>query len=253
LYDYRVQGICPSGIGSFANAQFTTATPCNALYDNSTHGTPATAVLIPLNTNITGTISTGTDIDYYKFVISKVGSVTITLTTLPANYALALYSTNGTTLLKSSNKNGNTSESISYTFTTTGTYYVRVIGSSTAFNANSCYTLKVTTGTAAGNIIGSADIIGSTANVTAVAETSAAISVKLYPNPSKDKVTIYLLGSIEKRFLQVYDARGKKMFDQEIKEMFTTLSLQKVPSGVYFFRITTEKGQILYNEKLIKQ
>jgi len=251
-YDYRVQAVCSGNPGTYASSNFTTAIPCNT--SNIQQGTFASASPIPLDTEIKRTLGTSNEKDYYSFVISKVGSVTITLTTLPANYNLYLYSSNQTTQLASSVKTNKTNESITYTFTATGTYYIGIIGaSSTTFNATSCYTLKVATGTAAGNIIGSADIIGSTANVTAVAETSAAISVKLYPNPSKDKVTVYLLGSDEKRFLQVYDARGKKMFDQEIKEMFTTLSLQKVPSGVYFFRITTEKGQILYNEKLIKQ
>jgi hypothetical protein len=251
LYDYRVRGLCASGPGAYATSQFTTAAPCNT--STIPHSTVASAILIPLDTDIKRTISAASEIDYYKFNITKTGTATITLTTLPANYGLILYSTNGTTQVGSSNRSGTNNESISYTFPTVGVYYVRVNGTSTAFNATSCYTLKVTTGTAAGNIIGSADITGSSANGSPVTESTTEISVKLFPNPAKDKVTLYLMGSSEKRFLQVYDAKGKKIYDQEVKEMFTTLSMQKVPAGLYFFRVTSEKGQVLFNEKLIRQ
>jgi hypothetical protein len=176
-YDYRVQAVCSGNPGTYASSNFTTAIPCNT--SNIQQGTFASASPIPLDTEIKRTLGTSNEKDYYSFVLSKVGSVTITLTTLPANYNLYLYSSNQTTQLASSVKTNKTNESITYTFTATGTYYIGIIGaSSTTFNATSCYTLKVATGTAAGNIIGSADIIGSTANVTAVAETSAAVLTK---------------------------------------------------------------------------
>jgi myo-inositol-hexaphosphate 3-phosphohydrolase len=80
----------------------------------------------------------------------------------------------------------------------------------------------------------------------------AGINVKLYPNPAKDRVTIYTIGGNSKRFMNIYDARGKSVYSQPLNEMFTTLSLQKLGNGVYYVRIVSEKGEMLYNEKLIK-
>ena len=80
----------------------------------------------------------------------------------------------------------------------------------------------------------------------------AGINVKLYPNPAKDRVTLYTIGGNSKRFLNIYDARGKSVHTQPLNEMFTTLSLQKLANGVYYFRIVAENGELLYNEKLIK-
>ena len=97
LYDYRVSTNCGSnGTSGFATAQFTTtASGCQSVYDVSTNGTTAGAATIPFNTNVTGLISPSGDIDNYKFVITTGGTITLTLTTLPANYDLKLLSSTG--------------------------------------------------------------------------------------------------------------------------------------------------------------
>ena len=252
-YDVRVRSKCAAGNGTYAVSQFTTTAPCPGASDVSTNGTAAGAGLIALNTDIKGTISSSTDIDFYKFTIATGGTATITLTTLPANYALTLYASNGTTTLGSSNKSSTTSESIAYTFTA-GTYVIKVNGVNKAFNASNCYTLRVQAGTAAGTSLTAAEFASSSVDThslqTAAPEKN--IAVKLYPNPSQDKVTLYLIGGNEKRQLNIYDGRGVIVHRQELKEMFTTLSLQKLPNGVYNFRIVSEKGEVLFNEKLVK-
>jgi len=253
VYEYRVRANCASGPGAFVSAQFTTAAPCPGASDISTNGTVAGAGIIALNTDIKGTISGSTDIDFYKFTIATGGTATITLTTLPANYALTLYASNGTTILGSSNNASTTSESITYTFAA-GTYVIKVNGVSKAFNASNCYTLRVQGGTATGAFLSDAEFAGSKVDPyflqTEVAEKS--IAVKLYPNPAKDKVTLYMVGGNETRQLNIYDARGAIVHHQQLKEMFTTLSLQKLTNGIYYFRIISDKGEVLFNEKLVK-
>jgi hypothetical protein len=69
----------------------------------------------------------------------------VTLTTLPADYDLELYNTNGTKVVTSENAN-NESEEIIFNTSTVGTYKLRVFGSGGVFNASQCYTLFVTTG-----------------------------------------------------------------------------------------------------------
>ncbi len=155
LYDYRVSTNCGvNGTSSFTAAQFTTTAvvgnTCPGIYDVSTNGTVAGAATIPFNTDIKGTISSSTDLDYYKFVVTTGGTATITLTTLPADYDMRLYSSNGRTQLAISQNGGTTSESISRTYTA-GTYYIKVYGYNGA-TSTTCYTLRVQLGTASKGI-----------------------------------------------------------------------------------------------------
>ncbi len=151
LYDWRVRTNCAASVSSsYSQAQFTTAavaSSCPGIYDVSTNGSASGAATIPLNLDIKGLINTTTDNDYYKFVITTGGSATVTLSTLPADYDLRIYSSNGTTQLAVSQKNGTAVETITRTYTA-GTYYARVYGYRGANSSTVCYTLTVATGTA---------------------------------------------------------------------------------------------------------
>ncbi|MEO7310256.1 MAG: reprolysin-like metallopeptidase [Chitinophagaceae bacterium] len=150
LYDWRVRTNCASASSAYSQSQFTTATPstCPGTYDVSTNGTVSGAAQIPFDTDIKGLININGDVDYYKFVITTSGTATITLSTLPADFDIRLYSSDGTTQLAISQKNGTSNETISRTYTA-GTYYIKVYGYKGAFNASVCYTLRVQLGTAA--------------------------------------------------------------------------------------------------------
>ncbi len=152
LYDYRVSTNCgANGASGFTAAQFTTTAivvnTCPGIYDVSTNGTVAGAATIPFNTDVKGLINTTTDNDYYKFVVTTGGTATITLSTLPGDYDIRLYSSNGTTQLAISQNGSTTSETITRTYTA-GTYYIRVYGYNGANSTTVCYTLKVQLGTA---------------------------------------------------------------------------------------------------------
>jgi hypothetical protein len=150
VYDWRVRINCASGSGNYVQAQFTTTAPvitCPGAYDVSTNGTTGGAATIPLNTDVFGLINPRGDNDYYKFIITTGGTITISLSTLPADYQLALLNSSGSTLQSSVN-GGTASESIARTVTA-GTYYARLYPkNNAAYNASNCYTLRVQTGTA---------------------------------------------------------------------------------------------------------
>jgi len=183
-------------------------------------------------------ISPTNDNDYYKFVITTGGTATITLNTLPADYDLAVYSSNGTTRLARSQNNGTASETITRTYTA-GTYYARVYGYSGANNATNCYTLRVQLGTAALQELPGA--------------APAYFTVNFFPNPVKDKLSVYLVGDNSHKSLTVVDIAGKVLYTQPLNEMFTTLNLQKLGRGLYFVKITDMKGKVLHTEKVIKE
>jgi hypothetical protein len=150
VYDWRVRANCTSGLSSnYSQAQFTTAAviTCPGPYDISTNGSRSGAATIPLNTDIKGLVNPSGDNDYYRFVISTGGTITMTLTTLPTNYQLRLLNSSGSTLQTSSNS-GTSNETINRTVSA-GTYYERVYpNGSNNWNASNCYTLRVQTGTA---------------------------------------------------------------------------------------------------------
>jgi len=150
-YDWRVRTTCSSSQGNYVQSQFTTTgsvVTCPGSYDVAANGTSSGSTQIPLNTDVYGTIGVRGDVDYYNFVITSGGTITISLTTLPADYQLSLLSSNGTTVIQSSTNGGTNNETINANLSA-GTYYVRVYPKNNgAFNAGTCYTLKVQTGTA---------------------------------------------------------------------------------------------------------
>ncbi|MBK8786831.1 MAG: fibronectin type III domain-containing protein [Chitinophagaceae bacterium] len=242
LYDWRVRANCTAiGLSSaYAQAQFTTTAviTCPGPLDVSTNGTAAGAATIPFNTDVKGTISPTGDNDYYKFVITTGGTATITLTTLPFDYDLKLYSSNGTSQLAISQAGGTTSETITRTYTA-GTYYAHVYGYNGATSASLCYTLRVQLGTATQQEIPSVD--------------NSKLTVKVFPNPVADKLTVYLTGDNTRKNLVMYNVNGKVMYSQTVTDMFTTLDVRKIPGGVYYLKLTDTDGNLLHSEKFVKQ
>lgn len=102
-----------------------------------------------------GYISTPTDVDWFKIVVTATGTLTFNLT-VPAgkNYDIELYGGANLGFIKGSYGDTGTTESISYKATTTGTYYVRVYGypiGNGSFSTTAAYSLTATsnaTGTA---------------------------------------------------------------------------------------------------------
>ncbi|MFM7194738.1 MAG: pre-peptidase C-terminal domain-containing protein, partial [Bacteroidota bacterium] len=180
LYDWRVQATCSAGTGNFAASQFTTATDPNACpgpLDISTNGTTSGAAVIPFNTDVKGRLTPKGDIDYYKFTITTGGTISLSLSTLPADYDLRLYNSTGT-VVASALKIGTTSETFSYA-ANPGTYFAHVSGQKNANNATACYTLRVNNGTASRD---SNDLITS--------RTFTGEPVTIYPNPASSVLTI---------------------------------------------------------------
>lgn len=90
-----------------------------------------------------GYIGSGTDVDWFKFTTSASGTLSLSLTNLPADYDLYLYNSTGTQIAYSYN-GGTTSESISYSASSTGTFYVKVVGYNGANSTTQAYALKAT-------------------------------------------------------------------------------------------------------------
>lgn len=217
-------------------ATATGATGCQSAYDVTTNGTISGAASIPFNTNVTGLINPAGDNDYYKFVITTGGTATVTLTTLPADYDLAIVNSAGTQLASSAN-GSTTSETITRTYTA-GTYYARVFGYNNATNATTCYTLKVQLGTASVSGTGT-EITGSSL-------------LKVYPSPATDVLNVSVLGEVTgKGSLKIVDVNGIVVLQQKISNSPQQVDISGLAKGVYM--IKTENGGSVLSSKFVKQ
>jgi hypothetical protein len=217
-------------------ATTTTITGCISTYDNATNGTSGGAATIPLNTDIKGLINPSGDNDYYRFTIATGGTATITLSTLPADYDMRLYSSNGTTQLAISQNGGTTNETITRTYTA-GTYFIRVYGYNNANNATSCYNLRVATGTATRG----EDLI------------TSSFKVNLFPNPAKNILNVNIAGNDERKVITLIDVNGKLVTSQTAAQSTTSLNISKLAAGIYFLKINSADGKALHQEKFVKE
>jgi hypothetical protein len=258
-YNWTVRATCASGAGAYVSANFTTTsigpvTSCQNPLDNELNGTTAGAAVIPFNTNITGLISPASDIDYYKFTITTGGRITISLTTLAADYNIRLRNSAGTQVAIAQ-RTGTRSESLSYT-AAIGTYYVEVYGANAAANnATSCYTLRVALGTAARNnrIVLPTETIGlGSANSSISASTSENNAVSIYPNPTQQLLNVVLNQHSGSSTIELFDAFGKKVISEKTTSSSTKLDLSKLAKGVYLIRINNN-NQLVHQSKIIKQ
>jgi hypothetical protein len=201
--------------------------------NNTANNTVTTAPVIPFNTNITGQISTGGDVDQYKFTITTRGTITLTLTTLPANYNLRLVSSNGTTVLLTSSSSGTNNETINYT-AAAGVYYARVYGNNTStFNATSCYTLRVQLGTATKELY--------TDN-----------QLEVFPNPVQNILNVDLKGIEGGAVIQLFDINGTQVMSKRTSSVRSQMNLAKLPAGIYLMKFVKD-GVVVSKTKVVKQ
>lgn len=240
-YDWRVRTNCTSGSSAFTQAQFTTtaASVCPGPYDISTNGSRGGAAVIPFNTDVTGRISPSSDNDYYRFNITTAGTITVTLTTLPADYDLRLYRNN--TQVAISQNSGTTSETINYNATTTGAYYARITGFNGANNATLCYTLKVQLGTATSPDANGAETI------------TEKYRISVYPNPVSHNLNVNIAGLAAPTSVKVFDINGKLVVNRISASGANTLDVSSWTSGVYVIKVADLSGKILHQSKFVKQ
>lgn len=241
LYDWRVSTSCgTNGNSGFSTAQFTTAaaTTCPGTYDNSSNNTANNAttgaLVIPFNTDIKGQISSGGDVDHFKFTITTAGTITLTLTTLPANYNLRLVNSAGTILVTSSNS-GTTNETINYT-AAAGVYYARVYASnSSTFNATSCYTLKVQLGTATKELYAGNHV-----------------QLDVFPNPVQNILNVDLKSNEGVSEIRLFDINGTQVLSKKTSNARSQINLSGLPGGIYLMKVVKD-GVVVSKSKVVKQ
>jgi len=147
------------------------------------------AYTIDKDTTIYAYLWDDTDNDKYKFYIAEAGTITVNLSSLPADYDMALYSP-GPTFAEQSANSGTTAEQIQRYLDGSATYYyVSIYGGGTNYCSTNTYSLELsfsssTVGTFVSGLI-SSDTTWSAANspyiVTANIAVAASVTLTIEP------------------------------------------------------------------------
>lgn len=229
------------------NIQTASTSPsCTDNYESN--NTLTNAKPIAVNTSISANIGTSTDIDYFKFTNTSTNkNIRVTLSNLPADYDIVLYSSTGAQL-GISDQSGTATETIVYNNGAVGTYYVKIIGYNGVFSSSSCYALLAN--------IGSSTFKTEQENTNQV-EKQNIQSLIISPNPSQNGVISVqlagdsILGDFE---LTVVNATGQVVYtqkgNQQDEDSFKVgLQLENLNDGIYFVRLTNNGNQ--FSERLI--
>lgn len=85
-----------------------------------------------------------------------------------------------------------------------------------------------------------------------VEETKVENLFSLFPNPASDEVVLELIETTSSMLVgSIYNAMGVLVQTEPLLEMRNTISLENLPAGLYFIKITTEKGYSL--KRIIKK
>ncbi len=76
--------------------------------------------------------------------------------------------------------------------------------------------------------------------------------IKVYPNPTTDKLTIEFNSDIENMQLIIYDIVGREVLKRSLKHKSSTISIQSLKSGIYFYTLSGY-GTETISGKIIKQ
>ena len=240
----------PNGVGDdngtnntmSSNFTYSTCTNINEPADNAS----TTAVILAPNASISSQIGSSTDNDYYKITTTSAApKLKLTLTNLPADYMLYLYSsrTNGTlsSILTTSDNSGTDDETILYNAATVGrTYFIRIKGYNSAFSTTACYTLTAN--------VSSTNFIRPIQNKTTVFEEEEGLSV--FPNPADDNVNIRYNALESGDFiLKLVDVAGKTLIQQnkhfEKGENILELKTSTIATGLYFVKLRSETQTVV--------
>lgn len=86
---------------------------------------------------------------------------------------------------------------------------------------------------------------------TGINEANSPLQISWYPNPVIDFIEVSIPEIPKNTTLQICDLSGRKVYDQEIQDQSSKISLQSLSSGMYIMQINTPTKN--YSFKLLKQ
>ncbi|MBC7552413.1 MAG: T9SS type A sorting domain-containing protein [Taibaiella sp.] len=89
---------------------------------------------------------------------------------------------------------------------------------------------------------------------TAVPQVKSTITeVSVYPNPAVNEVNVVFDANADVKSISVYNNIGRVMSVYKVMGNSANLSLDNMPSGIYFVRLTNSQGELVGTRKFTKQ
>jgi hypothetical protein len=80
-----------------------------------------------------------------------------------------------------------------------------------------------------------------------------AADVQVFPNPVDDNLTVFLSDLPEGELVfQLFDPMGRNLISQPLTDHYTTVSLNKLSSGLYYYRVLSD-GIPMGSDKVVKR
>jgi hypothetical protein len=250
-YTYQIEAVCNTGSSAYSpGSSFTTYGALVACTDTfEPNETRTAARQIPVNTDINGMISSAGDRDYFMFSNTAAQpDIKVTLSNLPGDYDLKLYSADGVLLFTSQN-NELAPEIILYNNAPIATYYAYVYGNNNAYNNADCYTLNAS--------IGSTAWKETTDDATGINDMKAEVQYNVYPNPNNGKFHLMISAAelLPKVTVKVTDMIGQTIQTLEYENVEGLYSyeidLHTVAVGIY--NVVISDGKNTETRKVIVQ
>ncbi|ULQ56076.1 T9SS type A sorting domain-containing protein [Flavihumibacter rivuli] len=237
-----------SGVGLvyFSNFPISAAPPpppppppaCTDPYEPNNSSGPS----INLNTTIKALISNSTDQDWFKFRTQNPRYLKISLFNLPADYDVYLYDSKKR-FLAAATTSGTSPEVLLYTGISKTQYQLRVIGKNGAFNATTCYSLKIeASSTPWTNTLPATSSMNTVASPMEEEAISVQQGLQLYPNPAISELNIRM--AVEKSGnaeFRIIDMTGRQLLVQ--RKMVNSgpntfrLNVSTITPGIYLLQI----------------
>ena len=252
-YEFQVKANCATSSSAFsASSTFSTpATSCTDIYESN--GSRTAAKTISVNANITATIGTSTDNDWFKFTtVAGATNIKVVLSQLPLDYDLTLYNSAGTQLAISQ-LGGTSTETIIRNTTSAATYYVKVIGYSGVFSTTSCYNLIVN---ASSSTFRSSELTEYTEGNINAQKLNNSSELILYPNPAQDLIQVNFFNE-ENSIVEIsmIDLLGKVIESKSVDatEGFNTteMNTSSLQNGIYLLRVVQD-GDVQIRKFIVK-
>ncbi|MEX0814032.1 MAG: T9SS type A sorting domain-containing protein [Chitinophagales bacterium] len=74
--------------------------------------------------------------------------------------------------------------------------------------------------------------------------------IKTYPNPAH---TTWYIQNEMTGILELYSLSGKKVFSKQIQSGTEQINISQFAEGIYFYKISSENGEIMKSGKMVKQ
>jgi len=251
LYEWQIRCLCDTTSSAFSAVNTFLTSECVDTFEPNNLISAAKVIgANETNDTILAMLETRSDIDWYRFSMTNFKNVQIRMESLPGNYDLRIFRSNGICVIKSTLA-GSANESVVLHNLVPGNYYIRISGADSS-NVD-CYTLSIER-TTAPQAVASRDYNIEDDGVGHAR--LAKFTPGIYPNPARNEVNIAIESETEtSAIVSLFDLTGRacinKTFDLKEGSNSLQLNLSGIIPGLYFVKIVKD-GDISYTRLVVE-